>query len=410
MSMQITTLIALVLAILIGYKRKINTGFIGILFAFILGQFMLGISSKEIIKGFPTSLFFTLFGMTFLFSIAKANGTLALISNKVCLIANGNTKILPIIFFVMSGIISALGPGAIVITVLMAPIAMQLADEENISPLLMGTMIVAGSIAGGLSPLSPSGIIANSLAAENGVLNTATSVFFSSFIFMVIYGAILYIVLGGYKLAKSDKKQRDKVAFDSNQKKTIIILIAVIIGILIFKLDIGLTAFAGATILLLLRAADEKKSISGVSWGTLILISGMAILVNVVSIGGGIDALSNILLKFMNHKTAAALISVIAGLMSGVSSASGVVMPTLIPVAVNISGEIGMSANVLVAALVAGAHTVTFSPLSTLGALVLASAPEKTDKQKLFTHLMIVGFIAIIASGILGLLGVYNIF
>lgn len=409
MNMQIVTLIALVLAIFIGFKRKINTGLLGILFAFILGQFMLDINGKEIIKGFPTNLFFTLLGMTFLFSIAKVNGTLELISKKVCLVTNGNTKLLPIIFFVMSGIISAFGPGAIVITALMAPIAMQLSEEENISPLLMGIMVIAGSIAGGLSPLSPSGIVANSLSAENGVLNTANSVFLGSFIFMTIFALIFYIVLKGYKLPRNEKKQNDKLEFNGSQKMTIVILIIVIIGILILKWDIGLTAFAGSTILLLLKVADEKKSIDGIPWGTLILISGMAILVNVVSKGGGIDALSDILMNFMTQKTATALIGLIAGLMSAVSSASGVVMPTLIPVAKNMSGEIGISSKILITALVTGAHTVTFSPLSTLGALILASASEKVDKQKLFTQLMGVAVLALVISAILGLIGVYNI-
>ena len=224
---RILTFISLILAIFIGFKKKINTGFIGIFFAFILGQFLLELGSAKIISGWPTNLFFILLGMTFLFSIAKVNGTLELVSKKVCLIAKGNTRLLPIIFFVMSGVISALGPGPIVVTALMAPIAMQLSKEENIPELLMSTITISGSLAGGLSPLTPSGIIANSLAAEYG-LNTEKTVFLNTFVVMIILGAFFYVIFGGYKLAKKESKKKETIDFNSDQKKTLIVMLLVI--------------------------------------------------------------------------------------------------------------------------------------------------------------------------------------
>jgi len=409
-SVEIITLIALVIAIFIGFKKDINTGIVSIFFAFVVGTFMLGLKGKEIIAGWPTSLFFILLGMTFLFSIADVNGTLELISRKVAGLAKGNTKLLPIIFFIMSAIIAAPGPGPVVTTALMAPIAMALAKDEDIPEILMATTVVSGSIAGGLSPLAATGIIANSLALGQG-LDTSRTVFLTTLLVAIIMGGLFYFIFGGYKLERKNGFNGNTEKLNSDQKKTLIVILAVIIGILFFKWDIGLTAFSGAAVLLLLNVADEKKAISAVPWSTLLLVSGVAMLVNVITIAGGIDALSNFLAGIMTEKTAAAIMAVIAGLLSSVSSASGVVLPTLIPTVPKIVEQVG-GANpyALIAAIVVGAHMVTFSPLSTLGALTLASSNSEKDKQKLFGQLLAVGLSSVAFGGILGLLGIYNIF
>lgn len=409
--MEIITLIVLALAIFIGFKKNINTGLTSIFFAFIVGSLMMDLSAESIVAGWPSDLFFMLLGMTLLFSIANVNGTLELISKKIVGMAGGNTKVLPIIFFVLTALISAPGPGTIVSTALMAPIAMALARDENIPEVLMGTMVILGSIAGGLSPLTPTGIIANSLAADQG-LDTSKAVFLGALISSIMLGVIMYIIFGGYKLQNKESKIKYSEKFNSNQKKTLIIIVLVIVGILFFDLDIGLTAFSGAVLLLLMGAADNQEAIKAVPWPTLLLVCGVAVLVNVVNIAGGIDLLASFLAKIMTEKTASAVLALTSGLMSTVSSASGVVLPTLIPtipkIIHQVEGNINPSA--LVTAISVGAHMVTFSPLSTLGALVLASSTSnEEEKQKLFGKLLAVGFASIAFGGLLGLIGIYDL-
>jgi len=409
--MEVITLLSLVLAIFIGFKKNINTGLVSIFFAFLVGVFLLKLSAKEIISGWPTNLFFILLGMTFLFSIASVNGTLELISRKLSSFARGNTKLLPIIFFIVTAVIAAPGPGPIVATALMAPIGMALAKEEDIPEILMATMIVSGAIAGGLSPIAATGIITNTLAQEQG-LNTGKTVFLTTALVGVIMALLFYIIFGGYKLKQKGKKEGVDLKFNSDQKKTFIVILLVIVGILFFDLDIGLTAFSGAVVLLLMGVAKQDKALAAVPWSTLILVAGVAILVNVINIAGGIEALSNFLSSIMSERTASAIIAIIAGLMSAVSSASGVVIPTLVPAVPNIVNQVSGSVSpyALVAAIAVGAHMVTFSPLSTLGALTLASSKNEENKQKLFTQLLAVGLSSVVFAGILGLLGLYNIF
>lgn len=176
------------------------------------------------------------------------------------------------------------------------------------------------------------------------------------------------------------------------------------------KKAVGYKFTKGAAMLLLLEVVDQEKAIYGIPWSTLILVSGVAILVNVVNIAGGIDMLSAILASIMTERTAPGILAITSGFMSAVSSASGVVMPTLIPTIPNIVSEIGGSPYAMMAGLIVGAHMVTFSPLSTLGALTLASATDRTDKQKLFTQLLIVGLASVLLAGIFGFLGLYNLF
>jgi len=409
--MEVITLLSLVLAIFIGFKKNINTGLVSIFFAFLVGVFLLKLSAKEIISGWPTNLFFILLGMTFLFSIASVNGTLELISRKLSSFARGNTKLLPIIFFIVTAVIAAPGPGPIVATALMAPIGMALAKEEDIPEILMATMIVSGAIAGGLSPIAATGIITNTLAQEQG-LNTGKTVFLTTALVGVIMALLFYIIFGGYKLKQKGKKEGVDLKFNSDQKKTFIVILLVIVGILFFDLDIGLTAFSGAVVLLLMGVAKQDKALAAVPWSTLILVAGVAVLVNVINIAGGIEALSNFLSSIMSERTASAVIAIIAGLMSSVSSASGVVIPTLVPAVPNIVNQVSGSVSpyALVAAIAVGAHMVTFSPLSTLGALTLASSKNEENKQKLFTQLLAVGLSSVVFAGILGLLGLYNLF
>lgn len=409
MTMQILTLLALVIAIFIGFKRSVNTGFVAIMFAFFVGVYMIGMKPKEIVSGFPTSLFLTLLGMTFLFAVAKVNQTLEMFALKVTYVAKGNLKILPIIIFIMCAFISAVGPGPIVVTALMAPIALSIADQEDIPPILMSTIVISGSVTGGLSPICPSGIVASSLAAEIGVTDYMP-IFLCVAIATFIQGVVFYIIFGGYKLKNSMVARQKPEPFNSSQKQTLVVIALVVISIIFFKSDIGLTAFAGGAILLLINPSWQKETIANISWGTLILIFGVAMLVNVVTVAGGIDALTNLLSGIMTERLAAPVMAIIAGLMSAVSSASGVVMPTLIPTTPGIAAALGnVSLGSLIGAVVVGSHAVTYSPLSTVGALCLAAAGPKADKNKFFTQLLVVGFSNVLFVAVLGLFGFYNI-
>lgn len=394
----IISLIAIVLAIAIGFWKNINVGLISLVFALILGYYVGGIPINTIIGYWPIKLFFTTFGITLLFSIAKLNGTLEKISKTIIYQSRGKKVLIPVIFYVLALVIASVGPGNISTSALLLPIGLVIAYQTGISMLMMSTLIILGSIAGGLSPLAPNGIVALDLALSNGVGHLGYSIFLNNVLAMTLFSTLVFIFLGGLKL-RGDRIEISKAGrFDKHQIITLIAILILVIWVITTGVNVGFAAFTLSAILLILRAADQNQAISNVPWSTLLLICGTAVLVGVVNELGGVSLLTTFLASLMNQHTAVPIMSVLAGVMSIFSSAVGVVMPTLIPTAVSLSNELGnvVSPAVLTITIAVASHIVTMSPFSTMGALALASSPEVVDKKKLFKNLFIMSFFSLL--------------
>lgn len=417
MTIQLMTLLALIVAIFIGAKFKVNTGIVSIAFAFLLGYFIMGMSPSDIYKGFPSTTIFRLIGMTFLFGIAKVNGTLSFTAKKFSSFARGNAKLIPILMYFVAFLLSAVGPGAVVVCAILFPIAMEIAEDNGVPDMLMFTTVISGALGGGLAPITATGIVASSLSEQVGVTNYM-QIWLSGGIVFTLEAVFCYIVFGGYKLkGSSQQTQAEAAVINGAQKLTLCILAITLIGMIVPKTvvpflewDLALAPFVSGTILLLLHAAEQDKVISSIPWTTILLISGVSMLVNVITVAGGIDALAQFLSSIMTPHTASAIMAMLSGLMSSVSSGTGVVMPTLIPTAPEIVSQMGgtVSVSSLASAVIIGCSVVTYSPLSTLGALAFANATDREDKDTLFTKLLICGVLAVLFAGLLGLLGIYR--
>ena len=240
--------------------------------------------------------------------------------------------------------------------------------------------------------------------------------FYNSLMAETIWAAILYLALGGHKL-KTQKilKQSDLPAFNRDQWITMTGVIAMVLIVLITKANVGLIAFLIGAALLLLKVADERKSISCIPWGTLILVCGVGVLMNLAIKLKGIELLAKFLSTLMTENTASFIIGLTAGIMSWFSSTSGVVMPTLIPTVASLQNAVGnVSALDLVSAITNSAHTAGTSPASTGGALAMAAyaanahiTPEQ--QNKLFIQMFIVAACGVVVVSALAGLGLYRI-
>lgn len=404
---EIISLLSIVIAIVIGFWKNINVGLIALAFALILGYYIGGIPINTIIGYWPIKLFFTTFGITLLFSIAKLNGTLEKISKTIIHQSGGKKVLIPIIFYVLALIIASVGPGNISTSALLLPIGLVIADRTKISMLMMSTLIILGSIAGGLSPLAPNGIVALDLAQTHGVGNLGLRIYVMNVISMTLFSALFFIVLGGLKL-RGDKVAIEKAGrFDKHQILTLVVIFILVVWVMVGGVNVGFAAFALSAILLIFKAADQNQAILHVPWSTLLLICGMAVLISVVNQLGGVDLLTTFLASLMNRTTAVPIMGLLSGVMSIFSSAVGVVMPTLIPTTVDLSTELGqvVSPAVLTITIAVASHIVTMSPFSTMGALALASSPDSVDKKSLFKNLFITAFSALLFIAVfLGLL------
>ena len=280
--MALLSLLFLLIAIFLGFFRHMNTGLLAIGFSLVLGR-LNGIPDKEVINGFNYSLFMILLGVTYLFSLAQLNGSLELLAKKVVALAGKHTFMIPIVIYVFSVVLSALGPGTVPTMAIMMVFSMALAAEMGINPAMLSALSVLGASGGGVSPLAATGIIGINLCAGFGLTGIEKQFLMNGILSSTVYGAIVYFLLGGYKL-HSDKviSQDDIPPFNKNQIITLIGIGIMVILVLFFKVNVGLTGFAVAMVLSFLRVADEGEAIKKIPWGTLLLITGVGVLMHII--------------------------------------------------------------------------------------------------------------------------------
>lgn len=133
-------------------------------------------------------------------------------------------------------------------------------------------------------------------------------------------------------------------------------------------------------------------------------------LISVVDQCGGIELISDILLKWITPKSATGIMTLISGLLATVTSSSGVVMPTLIPVGGHLAESLaGVSASSLLSGVIAGANCALFCPFSVLGSMTIALYPEGTDRQMIFKRHLQMTAASIAFFTLLGFSGVLNL-
>jgi di/tricarboxylate transporter len=408
----VLSLLVLVGVIALSVVTKKNCGIIALIAAYLLGIFAVGMKAKDIYSGgWPMSVFFIVLSTTFLFGIANVNGTIQILSQNIVCLAGGNRKAIPLLFFVAGAIVSGAGAGGLIVAVIM-PIALYVAVSNDIPVLMMSLVTMGGIMVGGLSPLAINGIVAKQLAEEQGIANY-TPLWLAYGVSMTIFSLGAYLIFGGLKLkSQAGGVKQNFTAFNQQQLLTLGAVLAVLIGVIFFKQDIGLLAFACAGLLLLLNAADQKKAIAAIPWATILLICGMAVLIKVVSTAGGIDFLSEKLSNYMGEKTAQPIMVILGGLMGAVSSGTGVVMPTLIPLAAQLGDQLGgnITALSLIVGVIVGTNGVVISPLSTVGGIAVASAPESVDKDKLYNQLLLSAVAFILLNAVASFIGLFAFF
>lgn len=73
------SLLALLAAIVISCTSRLNVGLVAIALAWAVGVYA-RLTADTILSGFPSALFITLAGVTLLFSLAEANGTISVLA------------------------------------------------------------------------------------------------------------------------------------------------------------------------------------------------------------------------------------------------------------------------------------------------------------------------------------------
>lgn len=404
---QIGSLVLLFLVIFMGMITHKNVGIIGFLAAYLYGTFAVGMKAKDIYGGgFPTTVFFLIMASTFLFGIANHNGTSTVLARNVSYLSRGNNKLIPWMFFAAAAILAGVG-GSMLILVVIMPIAYSTCIHRHLDVTMTSIIVLAGGMLGGLSPITLNGIVANTLAIQNGVDHYMP--IWGAYSFSVFVMALAaYIFFKGWKVPNSDP-ERNFTPFNRAQVVTVVAIVLVCLATIFFKQNIGLVCMAFAAVLILLGYCDQKVAISAIPWGTLMLITGMSMLLHVVDKAGGITYLTSMLSRVITPATAQPIMIVLGGLMGAVASGTGVVMPTLIPLAAKLAAvNPNLDPAALMLGVIVGTNGVVLSPFSTVGALACGCAPEGVDVNKLYKNLLITAILFSLSAFVISYTGFYT--
>jgi len=440
MSTELIPILALAVMFIAATVLPVNMGALGFVAAFIVGTVFVGMSTDDIIGGFPSELFLTLVGVTYLFAIAQNNGTVDLMVRGAVRLVRGRVALIPWVMFGITGLLTAvgaLGPAAVAI---IAPIALGFAARYKINALLMGMMVIHGAQAGGFSPISVYGVTVNSITAKAGLVDSPLALFLGSLLFNAAIGVLLFVFLGGRSLigrhvddhhpevpdadgsgspgsgraGKSDasvggarlasegggatatksrvptqavvETKPDTPAVTFEQIATLVGLAALALFSLVLDLDVGFISMTVAVVLALLSPKAQKGAIAQISWSTVLLIGGVLTFVGVLQEAGTVEYVGNAVAGLGMPLLVALLLCYIGAIVSAFASSTAILGAT-IPLAVPflLAGDVGAVG--VIVALAISSTIVDVSPFSTNGALVLANA-QGVDRDHFYKQIL----------------------
>lgn len=408
MSAQLISILVLVVIFALATTRSINMGALAFAGAFLVGTLAGGLDTDGIFAGFPGDIFVVLVGVTYLFAIARANGTTDWLVAAAVRLVGGRIALIPWVMFVVTGALTAIGAVSPAACAIVAPIALGFAARYKISPLLMGAMVVHGAQGGGFSPISVYGSIVNGIVERNHIAGSPVVLFLASLGMNLAIAGVLFVVLGGTRLrrrqlvtagaggAETDEEplpHEQRIPLDGPKIVTLTGLVALVVGTLVFDLDPGLTAITVAVLLSVAWPKTSRSAVSEITWPTVLLICGVLTYVAVLKEIGTIDYVGNAVTTVGIPLLAALLLCYIGGVVSAFASSVGL-MGALIPLAVPFLAQGTIGPVGMIAALAVSATMVDVSPFSTNGALVLANAKD-VDRDKFFKQLLVYGALVV---------------
>ncbi|MFY9554109.1 MAG: SLC13 family permease [Blastocatellia bacterium] len=413
MSAEIAAIVCLAVMFIIATVLPINMGALAFVGALVIGL-VSHMSANEIFAGFPGELFVTLVGITYLFAIAQNNGTIDWLVSRSVWLVRGRIAAIPWVMFTVAGVLTGVGAVSPAAVAIIAPIALRFAIRYSISPLLMGLMVIHGAQAGGFSPMSIYGGITNQVVERAGLPRDDIALFLVSLVFNFMVAVLIFLFFGGHRAARrinqdlevealgdcdlpgiillhqiratDDVEPGFKLGLNWHRALTLLGLIALGVGSLVLKLNVGLLAISVAVLLALLAPNSQKGAVDQISWPTVLLITGVITYIAVLQKVGAVDLVGRGVSGIGAPMLGALLLCYIGGGVSAFASSVAVLGAT-IPLAVPFLLQGHVQPVGVIAAIAVSSTIVDVSPFSTNGALVLANA-QGVDKDRFYRQML----------------------
>ena len=434
MSPVLVSILALVALFVVGTVLPMNMGALGFVAAWLVGMYSLGLTEREIVGGISGDLILTLVGVTYLFAIARNNGTVDLIVRAAVRAVGGRVALIPWVMFTVTAVLTAIGAASPAACAIVGPIALGFAGRYRINALMMGMLVVHGAQAGGFSPISIYGVITNSVMAENDLPVNEIAVFLTSLLVNLAIAIVLFVVLGGRQLV-SRRLDRAEIDDDpdggdapsgggtstrtatrtsaqappeaavagrrlADQVITLVAFAAVAFTALVFERNIGFTAITAAVVLTALFPKEQKGAIKQVAWPTVLLVAGVSCFAAVLEEAGAPEAVGTWAAGLGAVVIGALVLCYVGGITSAFASSTAL-LPIIVPIAIPLIASGGVNAVAVVAALAVSSTIVDVSPFSTNGALMVANRPDTISEEKYYKQVLAYSVLVTLAGPLL---------
>jgi Na+/H+ antiporter NhaD/arsenite permease-like protein len=277
---------------------------------------------------------------------------------------------------------------------------MNVAGKAKIPVALMAILVGHGSLAGALSPIAPTGIIALQQMERVNLPGYGMELCLHNLIAHVAVALLAFLLFGGLRLftrtydpaANGDSPAPEDGPFLPRQWITIGLICILLVSVIFWDVNVGMGAFACAVILAITGLADDATAIKKMPWNVILMVCGVNVLTAMLGKTGGNDLFAELVVRVSTPQTAPAILGFVAAVVSVYSSTSAVVLPVFLAMVSGIAANLpGADPLALALSVIVAGHLVDSSPLSTIGALCIAGAPAEGDRQKLFNQVLLWG-------------------
>lgn len=422
-------LTAIMAAIFLGWKLKINAGIIAMCFAFAIEVFLMDGSVSTVVAAWPSGIVFYLISISLFFNFASDNGTLDLLSRKMLYRMHGKNALIPWIIAAVCALVSFLGAGASTPAII-GPLAFSIGLKAGLNPVLIALAVSCATTIGGDNPLNGyGGVISKGLIEQTIYAEQAARISIYVWInaaikqFLVIGTAC--IILRGQRTQEAAVERPEN--FNAVQRKQLG-LIVLSLAVMLFSMMLNtyfsshmtgkLNAIAQPQVVMLLaslicmalKLGDQQRVIEKIPMNTILLIAGMSMLLSVSKDAGLVDAIAAVVTYAIPKALVAPALVLFAAFLSFFSSGTGVVCPLLYPIVANLSAQLQLDPVMLFSCIFVGAMSSSISPFSTGGAMTIAGCPYRKVKDILTVRLIFVAVLIPLACAVLAGLGLFGLF
>jgi Na+/H+ antiporter NhaD/arsenite permease-like protein len=422
MSLSVVAFLVLVVAFTWGSVTAVNAGLIAIVAAYAVGVLLAGLTVAQVTAQFPANLFFILLGATLLFSIVRVTGTIDLLAAWAERLSQGKRVRVPVLMFALTAVLATAGAFTPAAVAIVAPVALALGARFGISALAMGLVIVQGANAGAFSPVNPFGVVANDMLARANASGDSLALYLYCFLFNAVVAAVAYVLVqwwasrsagaeaaaaaagpvvaeGRAPPSAASAPAGEPVRLDAIRALSLLGIASLLVLTLGFGLDVGVAALFASLVLIAIRPGIQKPALAGVPWSAILLVTGIVTYVGVLEEIGAIAELQASIATLGSSSVATLVTSYVVGFVSAFASTTGTlgaITPVVVPLATDpLLTPLGVVTTIAIASSV-----VDVSPMSTSGALLMASAQPK-DEALFFRALLVY---AIVMIGVVPLL------